>query len=70
MARSFLGTVTSACRLVRSNRQRSGTASLVQAYHDVAWFDIPVNEFLFVHRRQTGSDLGRDFQRQLYLDPT
>src|SRR5580704_14589514 len=43
---------------------------LLQAHHDVAWFDVPVNELLLVHRNQTGSDLRRNFQRQLYLKPT
>ena len=43
--------------------------SLLDIHHDVAWFDVPVNELLFVDRSQTGSDLGRDFQRHLYLQP-
>src|SRR5215469_2998189 len=29
--------------------RRQGTFSL-QVYHDVAWFDVPVNEVLLVHR--------------------
>src|SRR5262249_50548824 len=45
-------------------------ASLLQAYHDVAWFDIPVNQLLFVYRSQSGGDLGRYFQRQVYLQTT
>jgi hypothetical protein len=28
-----------------------------------------MNELLLVHRSQTGGDLRRDFQRQLYLKP-
>ena len=28
-----------------------------------------MNELLLVHRSQTSSDLRRDFQRQLYLEP-
>jgi hypothetical protein len=35
----------------------------------VAWFDVPVNELLLVDRSQTSSDLGRDFQSHLYLQP-
>src|SRR5215472_15142387 len=30
-------------------------ASFLQAHHDVTWFDIAMNELLFVDRRQTGS---------------
>ena len=44
-------------------------AFLLQAHHDVAWLDIPVDKVLFVNRSQTGGDLCRDFQRQLYLEP-
>src|SRR6516225_6649030 len=33
------------------------TAVILQTYHDVTWFDVPVNEVLFVHRSQTGSHL-------------
>ena len=45
------------------------SASLLDIHHDVAWFDVPVNELLLVHRSQTGGDLRRDFERQLYLEP-
>ena len=45
------------------------SASLLQAHHDVTRFDVPVNEFLFVDRCQTGGHLRRDFERQLYLEP-
>src|SRR5271165_5560606 len=31
--------------------------SLLQAYHDIAWFDIPMNELLLVDGTQTGSHL-------------
>src|SRR5262249_16190418 len=48
---------------------RGHSASLFQAHHDVVWFDVPVNELLLVDRSQPGSDLGRDFQRQIYLEP-
>ena len=44
-------------------------AFLLQTHHDVAWFDVPVDEVLFVHRGQTGGHLRRNFQRQLYLQP-
>ena len=43
---------------------------MLQAHHDVAWFDVPMNELLLVHRSQTGGDLSRDFQRQFYFKPT
>src|SRR6516162_4111321 len=49
---------------------RDHSASLFQAHHDVAWFDVPMNELLLVDRSQPGSDLRGDFQRQLYLKPT
>ena len=29
-----------------------------------------MNQLLLVHRSQTGGDLRRDFERQLYLEPT
>src|ERR1700724_530153 len=44
------------------------SASLFQVHHDVAWFDIPVDEVVFVHRGQTGSDLRHDFECQLYIE--
>ena len=49
---------------------RRSSGFLLQADHDVAWFDVSVYEALFVHRGQPGGDLGCDFQRQLYLQPT
>src|SRR5271157_2323169 len=33
---------------------RRHRASVLQAHHDVAWFDVPMNEFLLVHCSQTG----------------
>src|SRR5271166_4020819 len=42
---------------------------LLQAHHDVAWFNVSVNELLLVHRGQTGSHLRRDFEHQLHIDP-
>jgi hypothetical protein len=45
------------------------SASVLQAHHDVTWFDVAVNEFLLVDRGQTLGDLRRHFQRQLHLDP-
>ena len=44
-------------------------AFLLEAHHDIAWFDVPVNEALLVHRSQTGGDLRRNVQSQLYLKP-
>ena len=41
----------------------------LEVHHDVAWFDVPVNELLLVHRSQTGRDLPRNFQCRLYLEP-
>jgi len=32
------------------------SAPLLDTHHDVAWFDVPVDEFLFVDRSQTGGD--------------
>src|SRR5271167_2449995 len=43
------------------------SASLLQAHYDVAWFDVPMNELLLVHRSQTGGGLRGNFQRQLYF---
>jgi hypothetical protein len=43
---------------------------LLETHHDVAWFDVPVNELLLVHRSQAVGDLRRNFERQLYLEPT
>jgi hypothetical protein len=40
---------------------------LLEAHHDVAWLDVPVNELLLVHRSQAGGDLLRNFQRELYF---
>src|ERR1700692_4372012 len=45
------------------------SAPLLDTHHDVAWFDVAVNQLLLVHRSQTGSGLRRDFQRQLNLQP-
>src|SRR4030095_7969543 len=45
------------------------SALLLKAYHDITWFDVPVNELFLVNRSQTGGDLGRDVQSQLYLKP-
>src|SRR5271165_4932925 len=42
-------------------------ASLVQAHHDVGWLDVAMYEILLVQCRQTGSNLGRNFQGQLYV---
>src|SRR6516165_616146 len=44
------------------NDFRDHRASLFQAHHDVAWFDVPMNELLLVHGSQTGGDL-RDIAR-------
>ena len=46
---------------------RGHSAFLLEAHHDIARFDVPVNEALLVHRSQTGGDLRRNFQRQLYV---
>ena len=48
---------------------RGHSASFLKAHHDVAWFNVPMNELLLVDRSQTGGDLRRNFQRQLYLKP-
>src|SRR5271165_4664654 len=45
------------------------SASLLQTHHDVGGFDVPVNELLLVDCRQTGSNLCRNFQRELYIEP-
>src|SRR5271166_715894 len=49
---------------------RCHRASILQAHYDVARFDVPVDEVLFVHRSQTDGDLRRDFECQLYPEPT
>ena len=45
-------------------------ALLLKAHHDIAWLDVPVNELFLVHRRQTGGDLLRNFQSDLYFKPS
>src|ERR1700676_5445446 len=42
-------------------------APLVDTHHNVAWFDIPVNEVSLVHRSKTSGCLRHDFQRQRHL---
>ena len=42
----------------------------LKAHHNIAWLDIPVNQALFVHRRQTRGDLPRNFQSQFHVKPT
>src|SRR4030095_11819615 len=44
-------------------------ALLLKAHHDIARFDVPVNELFLVNRSQTGGDLRRNVQSQLYLKP-
>jgi hypothetical protein len=39
----------------------------LQAHYDIAWFDVSVNQALFVHRAQTGGHLSHDFERQLHV---
>ena len=45
----------------------SHRALLLKAHHDIARLDVPVNELLFVHRSQTGCNLPRNFQGELYF---
>ena len=45
------------------------SALLLKAHHDIARFDVTVNELFLVHRNQTGGDLRRNVQSQLYLKP-
>jgi hypothetical protein len=57
-------------RAEAARREREAQLSLLlDTGNDVTRFDVPVNEFLPVDRSKTGSDLGRNFQRQLYLKP-
>src|SRR5580704_15898286 len=42
-------------------------APLLDTHHDVAWFDISVDEVSLVHRSKTGGCLRHNFQRQLHL---
>src|SRR3979411_1347991 len=44
-------------RLGKSEVDDFHSGSLVQAHHDVAWFDVSMDELLLMHRRQTGGDL-------------
>jgi hypothetical protein len=46
------------------------SAPLLETDHDVAWFDVPMNQLLLVDRSQTSSHLYRDFECQIYLEPT
>src|SRR3979490_3382364 len=48
---------------------RGHSASLLQTHHDVARFDIPVNELLLVNGSQTGGDLPPNFQHHPYHEP-
>src|SRR4029077_3213213 len=47
---------------------RGHSAFVLEVHHDIARFDVPVNEALLVHCSQTGGDLRRNFQRQLYVN--
>ena len=41
------------------------SAFVLEADHDVAWFDVPMDEFLLVDGSQTGGDLRRNLEGQL-----
>src|ERR1700726_2939872 len=49
---------------------RDHSAFLLKAHHNVAGFDVPVNELLLVDRSQTCGHLRRNFHGQLYGKPT
>src|SRR5271157_707354 len=42
---------------------------VLQTHHNVSRLNIPVDELLFVYCSKPASDLGGNFQRQLYLQP-
>ena len=67
--KSRLAEADSSSRLCQAevDNLRRYTSLLLQPHHDVCWLDVSVNKVLFVHCGQSGSDLRRDFQRQLYL---
>ena len=48
---------------------RGHSGSLLQTHHDVARFDIPVNELPLVNGSQTGGDLRPNFQHHPYHEP-
>ena len=55
---------------VRADVYLHSHESLLETHHDVAWFDVPLNQLLLVHRSQAVGDLRRNFECQLYLEPT
>jgi hypothetical protein len=55
---------------VRADVYLHSRESLLETHHDVAWFDVPLNQLLLVHRSQAVGDLRRNFECQLYLEPT
>src|SRR5271166_6270980 len=65
--RSFSGRV--GCGLCQPKVNDFGcySAPLLDTHHDVAWFDISVDEVSLVHRSKTGGCLRHNFQRQLHL---
>ena len=62
--RGFLGQ-SGVGSIVRHRLLRAGldAPTFGAHHHDVAWFDVPMNQLLLVHRCQTGGDLHRNFQR-------
>src|SRR6516165_8858060 len=48
----------------------SDSAVILQTHHYVTWFDVPVNEALFVHRSQPSGHLCCNFQCQLRFNPS
>jgi hypothetical protein len=73
--RRHVGQFGLACRISAGFRQPkvndfgSYIAPLLDIHHDVAWFDVPMNQLLFVDGSQTDCGLCHDFERQLCLKP-
>jgi serine/threonine protein kinase len=72
ISEKYLGDESARLRFLREARaaasvRHPNVASvfhLGKAHHDVARFDVPMNQLQLVHRSQSGGDLRRDFERQ------
>src|ERR1700676_2653837 len=55
-------------RQTQVDNLRCYAVSLLQTHHDIGRFNISVDQLLLMDRRQPRSNLGRNFQCQLYLE--
>jgi hypothetical protein len=61
---AFFGSLRQCFSQAEVDYFHSYSACLLQTDHDIAWFDVPVNEVLLMHGSQSSGDLRNDFQRQ------